>query len=51
MRDDADQLARGIARQLRVGVERDAVADAGERIERADLRREAGVGGAAHAAD
>ena len=25
MRDDADQLARGIARQLRVGVERDAV--------------------------
>ena len=47
MRDDADQALRRIARQTRVRVERDAVADGRQQLQFADLRREGGVGGAA----
>ena len=39
MRHGADELARGIARQLRVGVERDDVADPGQRRRIADHQR------------
>ena len=50
VRDDADEALGGIARQTRVGVERDAVADRRQHVEVADLRREARVGGAAQQA-
>ena len=46
MRDDADQLFRGVARQARVGVERDAVAHRRENGQLPDLDREARVRGA-----
>jgi hypothetical protein len=46
MRDDADQLFRGVARQPRIGVERDAIAHRRENAERPDLDGEARVGGA-----
>jgi len=39
----ADQLARGVARQPRVGVERQAVAHRRQDLHRADLHREARV--------
>src|SRR4029079_491763 len=47
MRDDADETPGRVARQSRVRVERDAVADRGEHADITDLDREAGVGGAA----
>src|SRR5204862_2477774 len=45
--DDADQLPRGIARQARVAVERDAVADLRQNVRVADRQHEARVRGAA----
>ena len=50
VRDDADQLARGVARQPRVAVERDAVAHLRQDRQVADVHGEAGVGGAAQQA-
>ena len=50
MRDDADQLARDVARQARVAVERDAVPDLRQDVEIADRDDEARVGGAAQQA-
>ena len=47
---DADQLARGIARQLRIRIERDDVADARQRLAGTDRGGEAGIGGAAQQA-
>ncbi len=46
MRDDADELLRGVARQARVGIERDAIAHRRENVQLADLHGEARVGGA-----
>ena len=50
MLDDAHHLLRRIARQTRVGVERDAVSDRGQPFEFADLGGEAGVDRAAEQA-
>src|SRR5207249_3909218 len=50
MDDDADELARGLARQPRVAVERDAIAHFREDAQLADLHLEARVGGAAQEA-
>ncbi len=50
MRDDADQLARGVTRQARIAVERDAILN--RRLDRqvADLHDEAGIGSASEQA-
>ncbi len=50
MEDDADQLARGVARQARVAVERDAVADLWQNRDITDVDDETGVGGPAQQA-
>src|SRR5262245_2005728 len=44
MRDDADQFSRRVARQPGVGVECDAVADAWQHVEIADVHGKARIG-------